>query len=145
MRTTRRPLGNDWSNTTAHYCSPGPSAAQSAGRRYVNSFFRVVVLVENHLRTALKSPNPTEDHHLDYPDGASRSESRVCSWQFLDVSDFNISLVLHAVNIPSVKKYFLKRKLCVAVSNSESETTATTKDVPVKGQMADWNQNLDPL
>ena len=53
------------------------------------------------------------------------------------------SLVLHAVNVPSVKKHFLKRKLCVAVS--DSETTATTKDVPVKGNMANWNQNLDPL
>jgi hypothetical protein len=57
----------------------------------------------------------------------------------------NVCLVHRAVNVPSIKKYFLKRNLCVAVTNSDSETTADTKDVPVKGQMANWNQDLDPL
>jgi hypothetical protein len=54
------------------------------------------------------------------------------------------SLVLRAVNAPSIKKYcFQKRKLFVAVSNLE--TTAKTADVPVERHMANWNQNLDPL
>jgi hypothetical protein len=53
-------------------------------------------------------------------------------------------LVLRANNVPSIKKYpFLKRKLLVTVSNPE--TTAKTADVRVEGQMANWNQNLDPL
>ena len=53
-------------------------------------------------------------------------------------------LVLRAVNVPSIKKYpFLKRKLFVTVSNLE--TTVKTADVRVEGQMAKWNQNLDPL
>ena len=53
---------------------PGPSATQSALRGYVNSSFRVVMLVENHPRTALESPNRTKDHSSDYPDSAWRSE-----------------------------------------------------------------------
>ena len=52
-------------------------------------------------------------------------------------------LVHRAVNVPSIKKYFLKRNLLVAVSNSG--TVAKTKDVPVQGQMAEWNQKLDGL
>ena len=52
-------------------------------------------------------------------------------------------LVLHAVNIPSIKKYFFKRKLYVSASNPE--TTAKTKHVQVKGQIANWNENLDLL
>ena len=128
----------------AHYSSPGPSKPQAPQQRYVNPFFCVVMLFENHPRTALKSPNPTEDHPLDYPDSARRSESPVCSWQFLAASMVLIfSIVLHAVNVPNIRKYFLKRNLCVVVSNSE--TTMKTKDVPVKGKIANWNENLDPL
>ena len=53
-------------------------------------------------------------------------------------------LVLRAVNVPSIKKYFfLKSKLFVIVSNPE--TTAETANVPVKGQIAKWNQILDAL
>jgi hypothetical protein len=53
-------------------------------------------------------------------------------------------LVLHAVNVPSIKKYrILKRNIFVTVS--DLETTAKTADVPVMGQMANWNQNLGPL
>jgi hypothetical protein len=55
------------------------------------------------------------------------------------------SLVHRAVNVPSVKKYFLKRSLFVAVTVSSSGTTAKTKDVPVEGQMAKWDQKLDGL
>jgi hypothetical protein len=64
---------------------------------------------------------------------------------FLDVSIiFNPCLVLHAVNVPIVKKYrFLKRNLFVTVSNPEK--TAKTTDVSVEGQMAKWNQSLDSL
>ena len=55
-----------------------------------------------------------------------------------------VSLVLRAVNVPSIKKYrFLKRKLFVTVTNAE--TTAKTADVPVEGNMAKWNQALDEL
>jgi hypothetical protein len=53
-------------------------------------------------------------------------------------------LVLRAVNVSSIKKYFfLKRKLFVTLSNPE--TTAKTAEVPVERHMANWNQNLDPL
>ena len=53
-------------------------------------------------------------------------------------------LVLRAVNVPSIKKHrFLKRKVFVTVSSPE--TTAKTVDVPVEGQMAKWNQNMDAL
>jgi hypothetical protein len=42
--------------------------------------------------------------------------------------------------------FFLKRKLFLTVvSNPDSETTAKTADVPVKRQMANWNQSLDSL
>jgi hypothetical protein len=52
--------------------------------------------------------------------------------------------VLRAENVPGIKKYiFLKRKLFVVVSIPE--TSAKTADVRVEGQMAKWNQNLDPL
>ena len=53
--------------------------------------------------------------------------------------------VLRADNVAGIKKHpFLKRKVFVTVSNTE--TTAKTTDVPVEeGQMAKWNQNLDPL
>jgi hypothetical protein len=52
--------------------------------------------------------------------------------------------VLRAVNVPNIKKYgFLKRKLLVTVSNPG--TTAKTTNIRVEGQMAKWNQNLDPL
>ena len=55
-----------------------------------------------------------------------------------------LCLVLRVDNVPSIKKYrFLKRKLFITVSNPER--TAKTKDVPVEGQIAKWNQNLDPL
>ena len=55
------------------------------------------------------------------------------------------SLVLRAVNVPTIKKYrFLKRKLFVTLSSPET-TTAKTADVPVERHMANWNQNLDPL
>ena len=54
------------------------------------------------------------------------------------------SLVLRAVNLPSIKKnIFLERRLFVTVSNAE--TTAKTTDAPVEGQTANWNQNLDIL
>jgi hypothetical protein len=53
-------------------------------------------------------------------------------------------LVLRAVNVPSIKKCsFFKRKHYVTVSNAD--TTAKTADVRVGKQMAQWNQNLDPL
>ena len=65
-------------------------------------------------------------------------------YQFLDAPiDFNLCLVVRAVNVPSIKYSFLKRKLYVTVSNAD--TTAKTADVPVERQMAQWNQNLDPL
>jgi hypothetical protein len=55
-----------------------------------------------------------------------------------------VCLVLRAINAPNIKKYgFLKRKLFVTVSNSE--TTAKTAEVRLEGRMAKWNQNLDPL
>jgi L-rhamnose mutarotase len=54
------------------------------------------------------------------------------------------SLVLRALNVPNIKKYsLLKRGLFVTVSNAE--TTTKTTDVRAEGQMAKWNQNLDPL
>ena len=53
-------------------------------------------------------------------------------------------LVLRAVDVPAIKKYrFLKRKVFVTVSNPG--TTAKTADVPVERQMANWDENLDPL
>ena len=53
-------------------------------------------------------------------------------------------LVLRAVNVSSIKKYFfLKRKLFVTLSNPE--TTAKTADVAVERHTANWNQSLDPL
>jgi hypothetical protein len=54
-------------------------------------------------------------------------------------------LVLRADNVPSIKKFLFlkKRKLFVTVSNPE--TMAKTADVWVEGQMANWNQILDPL
>ncbi len=54
-------------------------------------------------------------------------------------------LVVRADNVPSIKKYplFKKRKFFVTVSNPE--TTAKTADIPVEGQKAKWNQNLDAL
>jgi hypothetical protein len=55
-----------------------------------------------------------------------------------------LSLVLRAVNVPTIKKNpFRKRKVFVTVSNAE--TTAKTTDAPVEGQTANWDQNLDPL
>jgi hypothetical protein len=55
-------------------------------------------------------------------------------------------LVLRAVNVPSIKKYpLIKRKLFVTVSNPETTANLKTADVRVEGQMAKWNQNLDPL
>ena len=65
--------------------------------------------------------------------------------QSLDVSIvFKLCLVLRALNVPSIKKYsFLKRKLFVTVSNHG--ITAKTADVPVKGQTANWNQNVESL
>ena len=44
-----------------HYSSSGPSASQNAERGCVN-FFAVVLLLNNHSRTVLKSPNRTEDN-----------------------------------------------------------------------------------
>ena len=59
---------------------------------------------------------------------------------------FDLTLVLRADNVPTVKKLrILKRNLFVTVSTDNPETTAMTKDVPVKRQMAHWNQKLDPL
>ena len=57
------------------YHSTPPSASQSArrGPAYVNPFFCVVMLVCNRPRTALKSPNPTENNPLDNPNNVSRS------------------------------------------------------------------------
>ena len=53
-------------------------------------------------------------------------------------------LVKRAVNVPYTKKYlFLKRNVFVTLSNPE--TTAKTAEVPVKRQMANWNQNMDEL
>jgi hypothetical protein len=43
------------------------------------------------------------------------------------------------------KNPFLKRQFFVTVSSSESETTAKTADVHLEGQMAKWNQDLEPL
>ena len=48
--------------TVIYYPSPGPSAAESAGRGYVNLFICVVILVKTHPGTALKFMNPTEDY-----------------------------------------------------------------------------------
>jgi hypothetical protein len=45
-----------------HYYSPGSSASQSTGRRCVNPFFCVVILIKNHPGTALISPNLKEDY-----------------------------------------------------------------------------------
>jgi hypothetical protein len=56
-----------------------------------------------------------------------------------------LCLVLWAVNVPNIKKFpFLKRNVFVTVSNGET-TVAKTADVRVEGQMAKWNQSLDPL
>jgi hypothetical protein len=65
--------------------------------------------------------------------------------EFFDAIAFiTFCLVHRAVNVPSIKKYsFLKRKLLVTVSNSE--TTAKTAEVRVEGQMVKWNQKLDLL
>ena len=53
-------------------------------------------------------------------------------------------LVQRAVNVPYTNKYFfLKRNVFVTLSNPE--TTAKTAEVPVKEQMANWNQNMDEL
>ena len=55
-----------------------------------------------------------------------------------------LCLVHRVVNVPitSIKKYpLVKRKLYITVSNSES--TAKTPNVPVEGQIAKWNLNLD--
>ena len=128
-----------------YYSSPGPSASQSAGRGYVNPFFSVVVLVENHPGIAIKSLNRMEDQPLDNPICALKSRVRVVlidslmpRWVLI------VCLVLRAINAPNIKKYrFLERKLFVTVSNAE--TTAKTADVRVEKQMAKWNQNLDPL
>jgi hypothetical protein len=58
--------------------------------------------------------------------------------------DLIFSLVLRAVNVPSIKKYgLLKRKLFVTVFNIE--TKAKTTDVAANKQVANWNQKLDPL
>jgi len=57
---------------------------------------------------------------------------------------FKFYLVLKADHVPSIKKYrFLKRKLFITVSNNETMTK--TADVRVEGQMANWNQKLEPL
>jgi hypothetical protein len=50
-----------------YYFSPGPSESRSVGRGCV-SFFGAVLLLKNHPRTVLKSPNHTED----YPSNALR-------------------------------------------------------------------------
>ena len=65
--------------------------------------------------------------------------------QSLDFSTvFKLCLVLRALNVPSIKKYFfLKRKLFVTISNHG--ITAKTAEVPVKGQTANWNQNVESL
>jgi hypothetical protein len=69
-----------------YYSSPGPSASQSAGRGYVNPFFCVAVLVENHRGIAIKSPIRTEDSDqpLDHPICALKL--RVRAYRFLDAS-----------------------------------------------------------
>jgi hypothetical protein len=127
-----------------HYSSPGPLASQRTGRGCVNPIFCVVILVKNYPGIALESPNRMEDYPLDYPSNALRSVL-INKSQFLDPRWFLIfCLVLRADNVPSIKKYYLrKRKLFVTVSNPES--TAKTADVRVEGQMAKWNQNLDVL
>ena len=59
---------------------------------------------------------------------------------------FIFCLVLRADNVPGIKKYpFLKRKLFVSVSNDSDKTTAKTAEASVQGQMAKWNEVLDPL
>jgi hypothetical protein len=61
---------------------------------------------------------------------------------------FIFFLVLRAVNVPNIKKYpFLKRNLFVTVSggNPAETTVAKTADVRAEGQMAKWNQSLEPL
>jgi hypothetical protein len=65
--------------------------------------------------------------------------------KFLDNLILSIfCLVLRADNVPSIKKHLIKNRMFfVTVSNPE--TTAKTADVPVERQMANWNQNLDPL
>jgi hypothetical protein len=67
------------STSVTHYSSPGSSASQTARRGYVNPFFCVVILVDNHPGTVLESPNRTEDNPLDYPSSASKFESQVRS------------------------------------------------------------------
>ena len=55
-----------------------------------------------------------------------------------------LCLVLRAVNVPSIRKYFIKKRMFfVTVYNPE--TTTKTADVPVERRVAKWNQILDPL
>ena len=57
-----------------------------------------------------------------------------------------LCLVLRADNVPGIKKYpLLKRKLFVSVSNDSDKTMAKTAEALVQGQMAKWNEVLDPL
>jgi hypothetical protein len=101
-----------------------------------------VILLKNHPRTVLKSPNRTED----YPNNALRLQVLFINEPQLpdDSTVLILCLVLRAINVPSIKKYsFLKRNLFVTVSDPEK--TAKTADVSVERQIAKWNQILDPL
>jgi hypothetical protein len=122
---------------------PGPSALQSAGRGYVNPFFCVVILVENHPRQ--HSNRRISRKTIPWTIRPARCSHGFVLIDFLIRRWFLIAcLVLRAINAPNIKKYrFLERKLFVTVSNAE--TTAKTADVRVEKQMAKWNQNLDPL
>ena len=126
-----------------YYFSPGPSALQSAGRWYVNPFFCVVILVENHPRQ--HSNRRISRKTIPWTIRPARCSHGFVLIDFLIRRWFLIAcLVLRAINAPNIKKYrFLERKLFVTVSNAE--TTAKTADVRVEKQMAKWNQNLDPL
>ena len=129
----------------AHLSSPGPSGSQSVRRGYVNPFFRVVILSRN----TVKQHSNGRIAWKTIPSTIRRA-CRGPSYEFvLDNSLMSrwvliFSLVLRAVNVPSIKKYrYLKRKLFVTVS--DSETTAKTADVSVEGKVAKWNQVLDGL
>jgi hypothetical protein len=129
-----------------HYSSPGSSASQSARRGYVNPFFCVSDIGRE---SSWNSTQIAEDHRKPLGLSEQRIEVRVTG-SFLTIQFLNapmvliFSLVLRAVNVPSIKKYFfLKRKLFVTLSNPE--TTANTANVAVERHMANWNQNLDPL
>ena len=99
------------------------SVSQSARREYVEPFFCIMILTENHPVTALNPPNRTEDYPLDYPNSPSNRRSKPSHRFVLDNS--------------------LKKNLFVATSNSEK--TVKTKDVPTERQMAEWDRKLDSL